>query len=270
MADEEAIGRNLAELLGIGVGCLQLGDFYRSLLPGSTAAHQDADVAELDVLDVVARDAHDERAVAWVDAVDNDIVDVHPPQLAYGHAFRPPHPPAQTQEERGIRDVTHGDVANGDILQQPAVHRLQGKTPAVLEDAVRDRDVFESAVRLGAELDAPCDPAAVGGALLRAPKGPVEVRALIVAGDLAVGDRHVLSRARSAESIGALQDDRIIVRRVDRAIGDAHVAAAIDVDAIAVGVDLDVVDGEVVHAGRQDAEVAAHQEGHIAYDDVAA
>ena len=42
-----------------------------------------------------------------------------------------------------------------------------------------------------------------------------------------------------------------------RAVGDAYILAAVDVHAVAVGVDLEVVDGEVVDAGKQQAEVAA-------------
>jgi len=59
-------------------------------------------------------------------------------------------------------------------------------------------------------------------------------------------------------------------RRVDGAIGDAHVLAAIDVDAVAVGVDFEVVDSEVVDAGEQEAEMAAFEDGEVAKDDVAA
>jgi len=46
--------------------------------------------------------------------------------------------------------------------------------------------------------------------------------------------------------------------------------AAVDVDAIAVGVDFEVVDGEVVDAGEQEGEVAALEDGEVAEDDVAA
>src|SRR5207244_4330965 len=49
-----------------------------------------------------------------------------------------------------------------------------------------------------------------------------------------------------------------------------HVAAAVDVDAVAVGVDGDVVDGEVVDAGEEEAEVSAFEDREITEEDVAA
>ena len=57
-------------------------------------------------------------------------------------------------------------------------------------------------------------------------------------------------------------------RRIHGAIGDAHVAAAVDVHAIAVGVDLEIVDGEIVDAGGEDAEPSADEDREIAQDDV--
>ena len=101
--------------------------------------------------------------------------------------------------------------------------------------------------------------------------GAVEHGAKLVdAGDVAVGDGEVLCGARVAECKGALGADAVVPRRVDGAVGDADVAAAVDVDAVAVGVDLEVVDGEVVDAGGEDAEPSALEDGEVAKDDVAA
>ena len=72
--------------------------------------------------------------------------------------------------------------------------------------------------------------------------------------------------ARIAERVAGLGTDAVVPRRVDGAVGDAHVLAAVDVHAVAVGVDLEVVDGEVVDAGEQQAEVAALEDGEIAED----
>jgi hypothetical protein len=43
----------------------------------------------------------------------------------------------------------------------------------------------------------------------------------------------------------------VVPGRVDEAVGDADVAAAVDLHAVAVGVDGEVVDGEVVDAGER-------------------
>jgi hypothetical protein len=62
----------------------------------------------------------------------------------------------------------------------------------------------------------------------------------------------------------------VIERRVDRTIRDTHILAGIDIDAVPIRVDLDVVDGEIVDAGGQDREVAAVQNSDVANDNVAA
>ena len=97
------------------------------------------------------------------------------------------------------------------------------------------------------------------------------MRALFVAsGDVAVGDGDVVGGAGKAQAVGIFQADAVVPGRVDAAIRDADVAAAVDVDAVAVGVDLQVVDGEVVHAGGEDGEVSAVQDRDIAESHVAA
>src|SRR6185312_11878083 len=97
-----------------------------------------------------------------------------------------------------------------------------------------------------------------------------EERAPVEPAHLAIGDAQVLYRARKTHRVRALDDDRVIPRRVHAAIGNVHVAAGIDVDAVAVGIDLEVVDCEVVQAGGQDAKMPGHEDRDIADDHVAA
>src|SRR5690349_267595 len=49
-----------------------------------------------------------------------------------------------------------------------------------------------------------------------------------------------------------------------------HIAAAIDVNAIAVGVDCQIVDGEVVHTSCEDSEMPAMQNAKVAQQHVSA
>src|SRR5205807_2530665 len=116
---------------------------------------------------------------------------------------------------------------------------------ASLAHAVGDGDVPEAAVRFGAALDATGDMILVGSQLLRASEGAVEKSAEIVAGDLAVCDRHVFRRARGAERVGAFETNAIVIGRVYAGVGNAHVAAAINVETVAIGINLQVVNGEV-------------------------
>src|SRR5439155_18396407 len=106
--------------------------------------------------------------------------------------------------------------------------------------------------------------------LLLALESAVEERALVVAAHLTVGDGDVLARPRFAERVGALETDAVVPRAVDRAVADADVAAGVDVHAVAVGVHLDVVDGEIVDAGGEDAEVPALADGDVVDLNVAA
>ena len=138
-----------------------------------------------------------------------------------------------------------------------------------IEDAVRDGDVAKAAVRFGAELDPAGHAVAIGSQLLRRPVGAVEKRPDVVARDVAVGDGDVLGGARLAERVRALEHDRVVVRRVDGGVRDAHVAARVDVESVAVGVDLQVVDGQRVDAGGEQREMPAVQDGEVAERDVA-
>ena len=93
---------------------------------------------------------------------------------------------------------------------------------------------------------------------------------LVFSGDVTIGDGDILGGARIAQRERTLGTDGIVPGRIDGAVRDANVAAAVEVNAVAVGVDFQIVDGEVVHAGGQNAEVSALQNGEVAQDDVAA
>src|SRR4029079_12972010 len=211
----------------------------------------------------------DDGGESGLDVVGDEVADGHAAQGARRGTTGAAPAVADPEEKGRGRDVAHGDVADRDVLDVAAVHRLQGQAARAVEHAVGDRDVLEAAVRLRAELDAAGHAVAIRRLLLRAPVGPAEEGPEVVARDLAVRDGDVFGRAPVAESVGALQHDGDVVGRVDAGVGDAHVPAGIDVETVAVGVDLHVVDGEVVHAGGQDGEVAALEDREIAQEDVA-
>src|SRR5262249_25535537 len=64
--------------------------------------------------------------------------------------------------------------------------------------------------------------------------------------------------------------DTIILGRIHRAVGNADVSATIDVKPITVGVDLDVADSHIVHAGRQQDEPPTLENGEVFQIHVAA
>ncbi len=57
---------------------------------------------------------------------------------------------------------------------------------------------------------------------------------------------------------------------INAAVGDANIAAAVNVHSIAVGINLKIVDRQIVDPSREDSEPARSQHGKIAQDHIAA
>ena len=99
----------------------------------------------------------------------------------------------------------------------------------------------------------------------------IENRAqLIASGDHAIGDGDVLCDARVSESEGTLGTDRIVPWRVDRAVGDANIFATVDIHTVTIGIDGQVVDGEVIDASSENAKPPTLQNREIAESNVVA
>jgi len=103
-------------------------------------------------------------------------------------------------------------LRHGDILHDPAIHRLEREAAAAFENAICNGDVPESGVRFGAALDATGGlPTVTLEGLRKALEATVDERAdLVAASDVAIGNRDVLGRARVAESKRTLRADRIV------------------------------------------------------------
>jgi hypothetical protein len=125
--------------------------------------------------------------------------------------------------------------------------------------------IAEAAVGFGAKLD----PARAVAAFARDHRA-VEQGADLVTGYLAVHDCQVLGDDVRAQRETALRTQAVVVWRIDPAIRHHHVPAAIDVDAVAVGVHRDIVDGHVVATGGEDCEMAAAENRDIAEQNVPA
>ncbi len=98
--------------------------------------------------------------------------------------------------------------------------------------------------------------ASVGKSLER----PIEQRPfLITARDHAIADRDHLGRARIPQRKRTLQTDAVIPRRIHAAIRNAHIPAAINIHAIAVRIDFQIVDRQVIDARRQNPKMPAMQ-----------
>ncbi len=93
---------------------------------------------------------------------------------------------------------------------------------------------------------------------------------LVVAGDETIRNGEIFGAARVSQCERTLWADRVIVGRVHGAIGDAHIAAAVNVHAVAIGIDSQVIDSQVIDAGCKNAEPSALKNLKIAECDVAA
>ena len=138
------------------------------------------------------------------------------------------------------------------------------------EGAATDGDMTEAAIRLRAELDATRGAIAIGSLVDEGGASAVVVGAHVVAADLAILHEDVFGGLRTTQAIGALQDDSIVAEGVDLAVAHHDTLTAVNVDAVAVGVDDDPFDEEVIHTGEQHGEVAAAQESQVTDGDLLA
>src|SRR6266496_3452654 len=130
-----------------------------------------------------------------------DVADQHPFEPADRNLPGAAHARAKAQENRRVADVAHGEPRHRNVLHGSTVDGLQRKAAAALEDAVGDCNVPEAAVRFRAALDAAgALPATVLLGIGKAFEAAVKQRAnLVTAGDVAIGDRDVLSRTGKSE-----------------------------------------------------------------------
>src|SRR4030095_11293404 len=84
---------------------------------------------------------------------DDYIRDIDSAQLPGYCTFRRAQAASQPEEDRRILDVAHGDVGDGHIDQQPAIHCYHANPTGVVDHDVGDCDVLEPAVGFGAEFD---------------------------------------------------------------------------------------------------------------------
>ena len=88
--------------------------------------------------------------------------------------------------------------------------------------------------------------------------------------DVAVADGNVLCIFETSQRIGGFQNDGVIPRGVDRALADAYVAAAVNVESVTVGIYFQIKQGEVLYTGGKQGEVSAMEHGEVFQCDIPA
>ena len=97
------------------------------------------------------------------------------------------------------------------------------------------------------------------------PKSSVQESPLVEPAHMAVGDRNGFTRLCISKSERAFEADSVVVWRVDAAVRDVYIATAIDIHSVPVGIDNEVVDGEMIDAGSENSKPSAMANGDISY-----
>ncbi len=148
------------------------------------------------------------------------------------------------------------NVGHRDALEAASIHRRERNAGAQValprmrlpdDGAVPEHDVPEVAGGFGAQLER-----------------------IVNGGEMAVGHRHVLRRAANPEGEARLEHDRV-VPRLDAAVADPDVPAAVRIDPVRVSVqDGDTGDVHVVAAEEADVVVRRVGDGEVTNPDVTA
>ena len=93
--------------------------------------------------------------------------------------------------------------------------------------------------------------------------GAIDERADFETGDHAIHNGHVFRDDIAAERESAFRAKTVVIRRIDAAVGNHHVAAAIDVDAIAVGIHRHIVHGHVIATRGENRKMSTAENGEI-------
>ena len=145
--DEKSVRRQLTKHRRLRIQRFPFRRIERGLFLRSAALRVDANVAEAHVFDQITRNAADDRRVLRIGVVDHDVADDHAPQSAdFRRLPRATQTRAESQKDGRVADVTHRDVGDRDVFQQRAVDGFKCKPARVVENAVVDGDVFETAV----------------------------------------------------------------------------------------------------------------------------
>src|ERR1700683_4418566 len=153
MPQKESLRRHRTEHVRLRILILYFRRPNRSRLTGSATSMLNVYVTDLNVFNRMPRHAAKNRAKLWLRIGADDVADQNPAQRANRHARRTAHPAAQSHEDWSRNNLAHGDIRDRDVFQHPAIHGFQRQSLAALEDAVRNRNVLETAVRLSAEFD---------------------------------------------------------------------------------------------------------------------
>src|SRR6185312_8938311 len=139
----------------------------------------------------MSRQASDICALAWIHILCHEIADDNSPALTYCNGIRTTHPCAKSYENGSIYNITHRDIADGHVFEQPPVHGFQCEAPAIIEHAIRNGYVPESAIGFRAEFYS-AGGVAIGILLIVPFKAAIQQCSFIVTAHLAIGNGNII------------------------------------------------------------------------------
>ena len=257
VTDIKSFGGNRSEHPGFGIYFLLFGWSALAVFFAVSTFIIYMNVAESNIFDRCTGDTADNGRIPAVSVPYIDVADQNTLHGAYGCPFRTAHTRTQAKEDRSIDDIPHGDIADNDVFQMAAVYGFERQSPTMFEDTVGEDDVAEASAAFRSELDASGTVSMVGGLWFVELPAAVQYASLVESADVAVADGNVLRIFETSQRIRGFQNDGVIPRGVDRALADAYVAAAVNVESVPVGIYFQIKQGEVLYTGGKQGEVSA-------------
>jgi hypothetical protein len=104
----------------------------------------------------------------------------------------------------------------------------------------------------------------IGGLGFFPEKCTVEHGTPVVSTHKTIGNGYIFSIPEKTQGVTAFKYYSIVPWRIYGTIGNADIAATVDIEPIAVGIDFHVVDGQIVNPCSQQCKMSAMQQGDIA------
>src|SRR5258705_2725936 len=209
----------------------------------------------------------DDGSVLRICVVDDNVTNDNTSQGAYcGCLLWSAPAKSQPQEDRRVAYVAHRDVIDRHVFHRRAINSLERESAAVFKNAISDCYVLKATIRLGAEFDPARRTESAILIFEVALISAIQKCTFVVTTHLAISDRNVLSSACITKRKRTLRADAVVKGRVNTTIRDAHVFASINVDTIAICIDLQIVDREVANTGCEDGEQAPIQDRNVGAD----
>ena len=160
-------------------------------------------------------------------------------------------------------NMTHRDIIDYDVLHSALIHLLKSKTAAPHTGAVGNGDVTIATIRLRTKFNASTYPVHFLRDILT-----TEESAELIACHDTISNEDMFTEHRLLQRIRTFQYDGIVVRSVNFRVADCKILAAVDVNAVAIGVDGYIINCSDITPSGDNGKVPSSIDGDVADGDV--